>query len=100
VWQENRYDVQLVQKQLWLSTVCTITVVSCVRKPSVVCRSLSTRHARPIAVAAVPGVKPAVHEDGETCAISGEADGPSLGRAALTVAERLASNARKAVDAL
>jgi hypothetical protein len=50
------------------------------------------------ALAAVPGVKEVAHEDRETWVLKGEADGPSLVRAASVVVDRFAPRTRKLFD--
>lgn len=50
------------------------------------------------ALAAVPGVREAAHEDREVWIIKGEVDGPSLVRAASLVVDRFAPRTRKVFD--
>jgi hypothetical protein len=50
------------------------------------------------ALAAVPGVKVAAHEDRETWVITGDADGPALVRAASAVVNRFSGSAREVLD--
>jgi hypothetical protein len=52
------------------------------------------------ALSAVPGVKQAVHEDREQWAVKGNADGPSLVRAASAVVERYSSKTREVLRKL
>ena len=52
------------------------------------------------ALAAVPGVREAAHEDRETWIIKGDTDGPSLVRAASAVVDRFSPQTRKALDEL
>jgi hypothetical protein len=52
------------------------------------------------ALAAVPGVVEAAHEDRETWIIKGKADGPSLVRAAAAVVDGFSARTRKALDDL
>lgn len=52
------------------------------------------------ALAAVPGVREAAHEDRETWIIKGDADGSSLVRAASAAVDRFSSQTRKAFDEL
>ena len=50
------------------------------------------------ALAAVPGVREAAHEDRETWIIKGDVDGPSLVRAASAVVDLYSPRARKVFD--
>jgi hypothetical protein len=50
------------------------------------------------ALAAVPGVREAAHEDRETWIIKGEVDGPSLVRAASLVVDGFAPRTRRVFD--
>src|SRR5688572_22832872 len=52
------------------------------------------------ALGAVPGVREAVHEDRETWIIKGDADGPSLVRAAATAVDRFTDRTRELLDGL
>ena len=52
------------------------------------------------ALAAVPGVREAAQEDRETWVIQGDADGPSLVRAAAAVVDRFAPRTRAVLDEL
>ena len=50
------------------------------------------------ALAAVPGVSEAAHEDRETWVVKGDVDGPSLVRAAAAVVDLFSPRARKVFD--
>ena len=52
------------------------------------------------ALAAVPGVREAAHDDRETWVIKGDTDGPSLVRAASAAVDRFSAQTRGALDGL